>query len=48
MEEPKNSSTTEHEKEQHKNLSVESSDTKTKQTMPTLYPDIEYINRTLP
>jgi hypothetical protein len=48
MEESKNSSTTEHEKEQSKNPSVESSDTKTKQTVPTLYPDIEFINRTLP
>ncbi|GEM_PF-1513773 len=48
MEEPKNPSTTEQEKEQSSEPSVESSDTKTKQTVPTLYPDIEFINRTLP
>ena len=28
--------------------SVETSDDKTKQTIPTLYPDIEFVNRTLP
>ncbi len=27
---------------------VKSSDKKTQQTVPTLYPDIEFINRTLP
>lgn len=48
MEEPKNLSTTEQKKEQSSEYSVESSDTKTKQTVPTLYPDIEFINRTLP
>lgn len=48
MLEPKDASTGENEKEQSNNPVVESSDTKTKQTVPTLYPDIEYINRTLP
>jgi hypothetical protein len=48
MAELKDSSTAENEKKQSKNPAVESSDTKTKQTVPTLYPDIEYINRTLP
>ncbi len=27
---------------------VESNDKKTQNTTPTLYPDIEYVNRTLP
>jgi len=27
---------------------VESTDKKTQNTVPTLYPDIEYVNRTLP
>ncbi len=27
---------------------VQSSDTKKKQTTPTLNPDVEYVNRTLP
>ncbi len=45
---PKDASTGENEKEQNNNPAVESCDTKTKQTVPTLYPDIEYINRTLP
>jgi hypothetical protein len=27
---------------------VESTDKKTQNTTPTLYPDIEYVNRTLP
>jgi hypothetical protein len=48
MTEQKNLSTANNEKELSKNSSVESSDTKTKQTIPTLYPDIEFINRTLP
>ncbi len=48
MEESKNSSTTDPKKEQSNEPSLESSDIKTKQTVPTLYPDIEFINRTLP
>jgi len=28
--------------------SIQSSETKTKQTTPTLNPDIEFVNRTLP
>ncbi|AJQ27903.1 MULTISPECIES: hypothetical protein [Pelosinus] len=48
MEEPKSPSMNEQEKEQTSEPSVESSDPKTKQTVPTLYPDIEFINRTLP
>lgn len=48
MEEPKNSSTNEHKKEQNQKPAIQSSDTKTKQTIPTLYPDIEFVNRTLP
>jgi hypothetical protein len=48
MTEQKNLSAANNEKELSKNSSVESSDTKTKQTIPTLYPDIEFINRTLP
>lgn len=27
---------------------AESADKKTKQTIPTLYPDIDFVNRTLP
>lgn len=48
MDQPKTSSTTDQEKKQSSEPSVESSDTKTKQTVPTLNPDIEFINRTLP
>ena len=31
-----------------KHLSTPSSGTKTKQTIPTINPDIEFVNRTLP
>jgi hypothetical protein len=34
--------------DQKEQLSVENKDTKTKKTTPTLYPDVEFVNRTLP
>lgn len=48
MDDVKNPSASESPKEQNQNPAVESSDKKTKQTIPTLYPDIEFVNRTLP
>jgi hypothetical protein len=33
---------------QREQLSVETKDPKTKKTTPTLYPDVEFVNRTLP
>jgi hypothetical protein len=48
MDDTKNSTANQVEEDQTASPLSQPTDTKTKQTIPTLYPDIEYINRTLP
>jgi len=48
MDDPKKPSVTNAKDDLSNQSSTKSSETKTKQTTPTLNPDIEFVNRTLP
>ena len=48
MDNLKNPSVNDAKNDLHRQPSAQSSETKTKQTTPTLNPDVEFVNRTLP